>query len=272
MTEPPSGSPWDPEHGTPRRPGTAHGPGPRSAPAGPRGSVPGAPPDGPAPRDPYDHSPTDPHGPYGAHGPSAAPGGREPEPPFQGPLTLLSRAAWQAVLVTGVCSLVLGVLVLVWPGASLFAAGVLFGLYLLLSGVLQLASAFGTHRTTSLRVLAFVSGALSILLGLFCFRGPLQSILLLGLWIGIGWLFRGIAQALAAAHDPAMPARGWQLFLGLLTAVAGVVLVVAPVESVAVLTVVAGCWLLAVGAVEIVTALRIRARRAPSGRISQPAG
>ncbi|MGW2239987.1 hypothetical protein ACWCWE_39250, partial [Streptomyces sp. NPDC001759] len=31
-------------------------------------------------------------------------------------------------------------------------------------------------------------------------RGPMRSILLLALWIGIGWLIRGITQTLAAAH------------------------------------------------------------------------
>ncbi|MER6350016.1 HdeD family acid-resistance protein [Streptomyces sp. NPDC001595] len=191
--------------------------------------------------------------------------GHEPEPPFEGPLHALSRAAWQIVLLTGVASLVLGVLVLVWPGASLRAAGVLFGLYLLLSGVFQLISAFGTHKTTALRVLAFVSGTVSILLGLFCFRGPLQSTLLLALWIGIGWLFRGVSQTLAAASDPGVPARGWQILLGVVTLLAGIVLIVSPFESVAVLTVVGGCWLLAVGIVEIITAVRVRgrARRIP---------
>lgn len=185
---------------------------------------------------------------------------REPEPPFEGPLHALSRAAWQVVLGTGVASLVMGVLVLVWPGASLFAAGVLFGLYLVISGALQLVSAFGTHKTTSLRVLAFISGTLSILLGLFCFRGPMQSILLLALWIGIGWLIRGITHTLAAASDPSMPARGWHIFLGALTVVGGIVLIDSPFESVTVLTLVGGIWLVAVGVVEIVVALTIRRR------------
>ncbi|GGR18640.1 HdeD family acid-resistance protein [Streptomyces roseolus] len=185
----------------------------------------------------------------------------------QGPLRTLAGAAWQALLLAGAVALVLGVLVLVWPGASLVAAGVLFGLYLLFSGVTQLVAAFGTHATTSLRVLAFISGALSILLGLFCFRGATQSILLLALWIGIGWLFRGITQTVAAASDPAMPARGWQVFLGLVSAVAGAVLIVSPLESVAVLTLLGGIWLIAVGAAEIVTAFQIRsrARRLPPG-------
>lgn len=123
-----------------------------------------------------------------------------------GPLGALAGAAWQALLVAGLVSVVLGILVLVWPDASLRVAGVLFGLYLLFSGVMQLVAAFGTHATTALRVMAFISGALSILLGLFCFRGAMQSTLLLALWIGIGWLFRGITQTVAAASDPAMPA------------------------------------------------------------------
>ncbi|AZQ35881.1 HdeD family acid-resistance protein [Streptomyces cyaneochromogenes] len=184
----------------------------------------------------------------------------EPEPPFEGPLHALSRAAWQVVLLTGVASLILGILILAWPDASLFVSGVLFGLYLLISGVFQLIAAFGTHKTTSLRVLAFISGALSVLLGLFCFRRPMQSILLLGLWIGIGWLFRGITQTLAAASDRSMPARGWQILLGVVTVIGGIVLIDSPIESVTVLTLLAGWWLVAVGVVEIVTGVRMRGR------------
>src|SRR5689334_4364474 len=180
-----------------------------------------------------------------------APQSLHDEQELEGPLHALSRAAWQVVLATGIASLILGVLVLVWPGASLLAAGVLFGVYLVISGIFQLVSAFGTHKTTSLRVLAFFSGAVSLLLGLFCFRGPMQSILLLALWIGIGWLIRGITQTLAALHDPRMPARGWQVFLGIITFIAGIVLIDSPFRSVAVLTLVGGIWLVVVGITEI---------------------
>lgn len=88
----------------------------------------------------------------------------------------------------------------------------------------------------------------------------MQSILLLALWIGIGWLIRGITQTLAGVHDAAMPARGWQILLGVVTFIAGIVLIDSPFESVAVLTLVGGIWLVAVGVVEIVTAIRIRGR------------
>ncbi|CAM5313593.1 membrane protein [Streptomyces spiroverticillatus] len=180
--------------------------------------------------------------------------------PEEGPLHRLGKGAWQAVLAAGLAALVLGVMVLAWPGATLLAVAVLFGVYLVVSGVMQLVAAFGTHVSTALRVMAFISGVLSILLGLFCFRGAMQSLLLLALWIGIGWLFRGITQTIAAASDPAVPARGWQICLGILTVIGGVVLISSPLDSVAVLTVIGGCWLVATGIVEVVTAFSIRSK------------
>ncbi|MEZ0093258.1 HdeD family acid-resistance protein [Streptacidiphilus sp. EB129] len=181
-----------------------------------------------------------------------------PDDPFDATLGRLARSAWQAVLVAGIAAVVVGILALVWPKATLSVVGVFFGIFLLISGVVQVVAAFGTHVSTPMRVLVFISGAICILLGLFCFRGTLESILLLALWIGIGWLFRGITQIVAAASDPGMPARGWQVFLGALHVAAGAVLITWPIKSVHVLTVVTGCWLLVVGVVEVVTALRIR--------------
>jgi uncharacterized membrane protein HdeD (DUF308 family) len=184
-----------------------------------------------------------------------------------GPLQQLARSAWQVLLVLGVLTMLLGIAVLAWPKATLTVVGVLFGLYLVISGVLQLVAAFGTHVSAGLRVMAFISGALSILLGLFCFRGALESILLLALWIGIGWMFRGTTILMAAASDPTMPARGWQFFAGLLTAIGGIIVVVWPFHSIVVLTIFTGVWLLVMGFIEIITAFQMhhRAKSIPQG-------
>ncbi|HEV3359327.1 MAG TPA: HdeD family acid-resistance protein [Pseudonocardiaceae bacterium] len=180
------------------------------------------------------------------------------EGPLEGPLHRLARYAWQAVLLTGIAAIVLGVLVLLWPGVSVLVAGVLFGLYLVVAGIMQLTAAFGTHGTTSLRVLAFISGALSILLGLFCFRSALDSIVLLALWIGISWLFRGITQIVSAIADDRLPARGWQGFFGAISMLAGIVLIDSPFSSIGLLVVFGGAWLLALGVIEIITSFQIR--------------
>ena len=187
-------------------------------------------------------------------------------PGVPGPLQRLARDAWQAVLLIGISAVLLGALALGWPGATLVVLGVLFGIYLLISGILQIVAAFGTHTEAALRVLAFISGALSIALGVFCFRSAFESILLLAVWIGVAWLFRGIAQTAAAASDPLMPARGWQLFAGVLGTLAGLVVIASPFSSIGILTVFAGIWLIVTGAAEIVSSLRIRshAKRIPS--------
>jgi uncharacterized membrane protein HdeD (DUF308 family) len=179
----------------------------------------------------------------------------------------LARDAWQAVLLIGISAVLLGALVLAWPGATLVVLGVLFGIYLLVSGLLQIVAAFGTHAEASLRVLAFISGALSIALGVLCFRSAFESILLLAVWIGVAWLFRGIAQTAAAASDAAMPARGWQLFAGVVGTLAGLVVIASPFNSIGILTVFAGVWLLVTGVAEIISSLRIRshAERIPAG-------
>ena len=179
-------------------------------------------------------------------------------PGIPGPLQRLARDAWQAVLLIGISAVLLGAIALAWPGKTLVVLGVLFGIFLLISGILQIAAAFGTHAEAATRVLAFISGALSIVLGVFCFRSAFESILLLAVWIGVAWLFRGIAQTAAAASDALMPARGWQLFAGLLGTLAGLVVIASPFSSIAVLTIFAGVWLIVTGAAEIVSALRIR--------------
>ncbi|WP_082119304.1 HdeD family acid-resistance protein [Saccharothrix sp. ST-888] len=180
--------------------------------------------------------------------------------PYGGALGALANATWQVLLTAGVAAVALGVFVLVWPGATLFVVGVLFGIYLLISGVFQLTAAFGHHVPGHLRALHFVSGALFLLLGLICFRGAAETILLLALWIGFGWLLRGVMLTTVAISSPALPARGWQVFLGVITAIAGVVLIVSPFRSIAALTLVAGIWLIVLGLIEIVHAIQLRSR------------
>ncbi|MEV7181920.1 DUF308 domain-containing protein [Kitasatospora sp. NPDC093679] len=51
----------------------------------------------------------------------------------------------QILLTTGVASTALGVVALSWPRETPRVVGVLFGVYLLVIGVFQLAAAFGTH-------------------------------------------------------------------------------------------------------------------------------
>lgn len=180
---------------------------------------------------------------------------------FESPANKLNKligSAWQSILVTGILSAVLGILILAWPGPTLVVAGILFGIYLMSTGLLQLISAFGAHVTVGLRILTFISGILALVLGLLCFNSTFESILLLATWIGIGWLFRGVALLVAAISDADTPARGWQIFFGVVIAIDGGVMIAIPFGSIAVLTLVAGWSLIAIGILEAITAFQLR--------------
>jgi len=182
---------------------------------------------------------------------------------FEGPLHQLAHNTWQLLLLIGLLGVALGVIVLAWPGPSLVVAGVLFGIYLVVSGIGYVFAAFGTHAGAAMRVLAFLGGAVSLVLGFFCFRNELESIMLLALWIGISWLFRGITLLAAALSFDHLPARGWQALAGVIIAIGGGVLIIYPFDSIGILTLVAGCWLIAIGIVDVISAFQVRHRLKP---------
>jgi uncharacterized membrane protein HdeD (DUF308 family) len=81
---------------------------------------------------------------------------------------------------------------------------------------------------------------------------------LLTLWIGIGFIFQGVSSSVLAISLPKMPDRGWYIFVGVLTVIAGTVVLVWPISSIVALAIIAGAWLVVIGVVEIVAALSAR--------------
>jgi uncharacterized membrane protein HdeD (DUF308 family) len=167
---------------------------------------------------------------------------------------------WKTTLLSGLLAVALGVLVLALPGKSIITAAVLFGIYLLVTGAAQVVFAFSLHVAAGGRVLLFISGAASLVLAVLCFRhfGEGYAILLLAIWIGVGFIFRGVATSISAISDPHLPGRGWQIFLGLITLLAGIVMIGSPLESIEILTEIVGIWLIVIGVFEVVSSFGIR--------------
>lgn len=171
---------------------------------------------------------------------------------------------WKSTLVSGILALALGILTLVWPGRTLAVIAILFGVYLLIMGVAQVVFAFGLHVSAGGRVLLFISGAAALVLALLCFRSfydshhLLLAVWMLAIWIGVGFLFRGVATTISAISDPTLPGRWWTVFLGVISLLAGIVVIASPFESIDILVYVVGAWLVIIGVFEIVTSFGIR--------------
>lgn len=173
------------------------------------------------------------------------------------PPTMLQHL-WKSALASGILAVILGIMVLAWPGKTLMVAAIFFGAYLLITGITQVIFAFSLHVSAGGRVLLFLSGAAALILAVLCFRSLQESILLLAIWIGIGFIFRGVATAVSAISDPALPGRAWELFIGVISLIAGVILLASPFQSLATLTLVVGIWLVVIGVFEVVSAFGIR--------------
>ena len=170
------------------------------------------------------------------------------------------RQLWRSALALGVLTLGLGAVVLIWPGDSIVVASAVFGVYLLVAGIAQAIAAFAVDMSTATRILYFIGGALSVVLGYFAFRdfNNGAAVWMMAIWIGVGFIFQGVTATALAIDVPALPARGWYIFVGILTVIAGVVMLVWPISSIAVLAIVAGAWLVVIGTTEIVGALSAR--------------
>ena len=165
---------------------------------------------------------------------------------------------WKSTLLSGILTLTLGVLVLKLPGTSIVFAAALFGIYLLVTGATQVFFAFTLHVSAGGRVLSFISGAASLVLALLCFRHFGDAVVLLAIWIGVGFIFRGVATSVSAISDPHLPGRGWQIFLGVVSLLAGIVMLGSPLETLAVLVEVVAIWLIVIGVFEIISSVGIR--------------
>ena len=173
------------------------------------------------------------------------------------PPTLLPQL-WKSTLISGVLAVGLGIAVIAWPGISILVAAIFFGAYLLVTGIAQVVFAFSLHVSAGGRVLLFISGAASVILAVLSFRHLYDAVLLLAIWIGIGFIFRGVATAVSAISDPTLPGRGWNIFVGVISLIAGIVVLASPFESIGTLALVTGIWLIVIGVMEIITAFGIR--------------
>src|SRR3712207_822749 len=111
---------------------------------------------------------------------------------------------WWLVLVEGVIAAVLGLVLLVAPGAALFFMVQVLGLYLFIAGVFRIIGIFIDASWWGLKLLA---GVLSIIAGLFVLEHPLWSTVMvpsvLVFVVGFLSIFQG-----AAGGGGALPGGG----------------------------------------------------------------
>ena len=155
-----------------------------------------------------------------------------------------------AMAIGGVVAVILGVMILVWPGATLSVIAVLFGLYFLVGGIARIVRGIAmAGGSAGVRVLNILLGVLLLVAGIVAIRNPIGSLAVLGMVIGISWLIEGVAALVETASDSS---RWFGILFAVISIVAGIVVLLSPVDSLGVLVIVGGVFLIVSGLVQLV--------------------
>jgi uncharacterized membrane protein HdeD (DUF308 family) len=172
----------------------------------------------------------------------------------------LSKSAINTVRTTlgvsGAVALIVGILITFWPKNSLLVITVILGIYFIIAGLAYAGlGIFSKGISGGARALDIILGVVFVIGGIIALANVQATAEVLavffGILIGILWIVEGIV-ALVQSGDS--PSRGWAIFFGILSILAGIVLLFSPLWGAVILFIIAGIGLIVLGIIQIVRA------------------
>jgi len=168
---------------------------------------------------------------------------------------------WWIFLLRGIFALVLGILAIVWPGATFTTLVVFFGAYLFIAGTFAVIGAIAARRTSENWGVFLLSGIVGIILGILTIINPFATgaalIYLVAFWAVVAGLFEII---IAIRLRKVITGEGWYIAGGLLTIFFGILLLSNPVAAAVTLTWIFGFYAIITGVMLISLSFRLRKR------------
>ena len=150
---------------------------------------------------------------------------------------------WWLALLIGALAIVAGIIVILEPSNSLSTLAVIFGIFILIDGIVEIVAAI-TGDTESRGLLAVI-GALSVIAGVLLIRHPLGGVRAVALLLGIWLIAAGVVRLIGAFAYPGH--RIWRILVALVLGIFGVVIVSAPHIGYATLALIAGIGFICYG-------------------------
>jgi uncharacterized membrane protein HdeD (DUF308 family) len=159
---------------------------------------------------------------------------------------------WWLLTLMGAISLVAGGILVAKPSQSLNVLAVVFGIFLLIDGIIALIWAL-RHRGAS-RGLDIIVGVLGIVFGLILVRHPSHVVSFIGLLIGIWLVAAGAVRMVRGIETRSV----WRVVIALLELIIGIIVVGDPHIGYATLAILTGIWLIINGIATIGLSLVLR--------------
>jgi uncharacterized membrane protein HdeD (DUF308 family) len=163
---------------------------------------------------------------------------------------------WWVFLLQGFAGVILGLMLVTQPGATIVALTTFLGFYWLITGLLGLVQVFVDRSTPW--IWSLLSGIVGILAGLFVLRHPLVAALtvptMLVLILGVQGLVMGALQIIGGFKGGGIG----PVILGAINVLVGLLLLGSPIAAALAVPVVFGVLLLIQGAGLVILAFRVR--------------
>lgn len=167
--------------------------------------------------------------------------------------------------VRGLLAVVLGVVALVWPGLTIGVAVALFAIYCFADAISRFAGLFGSGETGGQRALGLLVAVVDVAAGIVAIAYPGITAGALVIVIGIWAIVIGAAEIAAGlSTDGGVFGPGWLALIGVLSAIAGLLLIVWPNIGAVTIAVVFGIYLLVYG-VTLLAAAAVTPKGKPIG-------
>ena len=166
------------------------------------------------------------------------------------------KAVWQLELLVGVVTLALGIVLALHPSTSLNVVCVFIGILLIIGGVFHFVRAL--DRDEQHRAWVAIAGLLEVVIGVVMIRHLSLTRAAIGLLIGLVWIVQGVVALLAGAMSDVRGSRAWVIFFGVVSLVAGIVVVSVPQSSVTALATLLGIWFIVMGLLEVIGGFVLR--------------
>lgn len=174
-------------------------------------------------------------------------------------MTTAARHHWWLFLLRGLLALGFGIVVLMWPGATVVVLTAFVAAYALVDGIVTLVGAFRLRPLFNRWWLLLVQGLISTAFGGLAFLYPGLSLAYIVVSVSVWWLFAAVAQFMLARVQKAMGgSSGWSTLGGIVSLALAVAAIVWPRLTVATVVVLIAWFALVVGIVQLVVAFRVR--------------
>jgi uncharacterized membrane protein HdeD (DUF308 family) len=161
-----------------------------------------------------------------------------------------------ALGVSGAVALIVGILITFWPKNSLLVITVILGIYFIIAGIAYAGlGIFSKGISGGARALDIILGILFVVGGVLALANIAQATaflaVFLGVLVGIAWIVEGIVTLVQSGDAPS---RAWAIFFGILSVIAGIVLLFSPLWGAVILFIITGIGLIVLGIIQIVRA------------------